>query len=242
MLKSNNVKMGLKDGLPIAIGYFAISFALGFFASGLGISWVEAFFISMFNLTSAGEIAAIPIIAAGGSLFELALSQLVINSRYALMSVSLSQKLDETVRVRDRFLIAFFNTDEIFAVACGKDTPIGKKYFLALGILPMLGWSFGTMLGALIGGVLPALITESLSVAIYAMLIAVVVPAAKTRRPTAICVLLAAAISFAFELVPVLHAVPSGIAIVLISVTISAVFAVIAPVSEEEPEKDEVSV
>ena len=242
MIENNNVRMGLRDGLPIGIGYFSTSFAVGFFASGLGISWIEAFFISMLNLTSAGEIAAIPIIAAQGSLFEIALTQLVINSRYALMSVSLSQRLGESVRFRDRFLIAFFNTDEIFAVACSKRTPIGKKYFLALGLLPLIGWSFGTMLGALLGGVLPSVLTESLSVAIYAMLLAIIVPAAKAHRPTALCVLLAIGASFAFEYLPSLQSVPRGIAIVVISLALSAIFALLAPIPERKHECEEAEI
>ena len=242
MSENNNIKMGLRDGIPIAIGYFSISFAVGFFASGLGISAIEALLISMLNLTSAGEIAAIPIIAAGGSLFELGLTQLVINSRYALMSVSLSQRLGKSVRLGDRFLIAFFNTDEIFAVAMGKRAPLGTKYLLSLGLLPLVGWSLGTLLGALLGSVLPALITEALSVAIYAMLIAIIVPAARSERHTALCVLLSAALSFVFEFLPHLDGVPRGIAIVLITVLVSAVFALVAPIEEKADEKEEVAV
>ncbi len=121
MLENNSLRMGLRDGLPIGLGYFVISFAIGVFASSLGISWLEALLISMLNFTSAGQIAAIPIIAAGGSLFELVLTQVVINSRYALMSITLSQRLSDSVRLRDRFLIAFVNGDEVFAISCGKE-------------------------------------------------------------------------------------------------------------------------
>ena len=113
---------------------FAISFAVGVFAASLGFSWLEALAVSMLNFTSAGEIAALPIIAAGGSLVELALTQLVINSRYALMSISLSQRLGDSIRLRDRFLLAFFNGDEIFALVCAKESLVGKKYFYALAL------------------------------------------------------------------------------------------------------------
>ena len=117
MTENNSFFKGIKDGLPICIGYFAVSFAFGISAVGLGLTWVEALLISMTNLTSAGQLAGVPIIAGGGSIIEMAVSQLVINSRYALMSVSLSQKLGESIRLPHRFLVSFGNTDEIFAVS-----------------------------------------------------------------------------------------------------------------------------
>lgn len=239
MLENNNLRMGFRDGLPIFVGYVVISFTVGFFSAVSGLYWWEALLISALNLTSAGQIAAIPIIAAGGSLFELALTQLVINSRYALMSISLSQRLGESVRFRDRFIIAFFNTDEIFAVACAKDSMLGKKYLLALASLPYIGWSLGTLFGALLGGVLPSLLTGALSVAIYAMFIAIIIPEAKAHIATSICVLSSIAASCAFEFIPLFKAVPRGIFIVVITILISAVFALISPISETDPWEEE---
>ena len=238
MLENNNSRMGFRDGLPIAIGYFAIAFTVGFFAVGSGLNWLEATLISGLNLTSAGQIAAIPIIAASGSLFELALTQLVINSRYALMSISLSQRLGESIRLRDRFLIAFFNTDEIFAVALAKESMLGKKYLLALATLPYFGWTFGTLLGALLGGVLPSLITGAFSVAIYSMFIAIVIPEAKGYLTTAICVLSSIAVSFAFEFIPLFDSFPRGIFIVIATILISAVFALVAPIKNTNEVKE----
>lgn len=225
--------------MPIGIGYAAISFTVGFFAVTSGLGCFEALIISMLNLTSAGQIAAIPIIAAGGSLIELALTQLVINSRYALMSISLSQRLGESVRLRDRFLIAFFNTDEIFAVACGKDSMLGKKYLFAIALFPYLGWSLGTLFGALLGGVLPSLLTGALSVAIYAMFIAIITPAAKAGLSTALCILTAIAASCAFDIFPLLKTVPRGMVIVCVTVVISTIFALVAPISEADPWEEE---
>ena len=227
--------MGFRDSIPIAIGYVAIAFAVGFFSVSSGIGWLQAFLISALNLTSAGQIAAIPIIAAGGSLVELGLTQLVINSRYALMSISLSQRLGESVRLRDRFLIAFFNTDEIFAIACAKESILGRKYLYAMVFLPYFGWALGTLAGALLGGALPALLTAAMSVAIYAMFIAIVTPQAKAHLATILCVLLAIAFSFAFDLVPLLKTIPRGIVIVIITVGLSAIFALVAPISEHDP-------
>ena len=231
--------MGLRDGTPIAIGYVVISFAVGFFASTAGLKWIEAFLISALNLTSAGQIAAIPIIAAGGSLIELALTQLVINSRYFLMSISLSQRFGESVSLRDRFIIAFFNTDEIFAVACAKEAMLGRKYFYSMVVFPYIGWSFGTLAGAILGGVLPSLLTAAMSVAIYAMFIAIVVPQAKAHLATVICVLLSIAFSITFDVVPKLKTVPKGMVIVIITVVLSAFFALVAPISEHDPWEEE---
>ena len=239
MSENNNSRMGLRDGLPIGIGYVAISFAVGFFCVVSGLNWLEALLISALNLTSAGQIAAIPIIAAGGSFIELALTQLVINSRYALMSISLSQRLGESVSFRDRFLIAFFNTDEIFAVACGKDSLLGKRYLLSLAVFPYLGWSLGTLCGALVGGVLPSLLTGVMSVAIYAMFIAIITPAAKAHKGTVICIICAIILSFLFEFLPPLKSIPHGMVIVILTVVLSAIFAFLAPVSEKDPWEEE---
>ena len=239
MVENNNVKMGFRDGFPIAIGYASISFAVGFFASSAGLSWLEAFAISVFNFTSAGQIAAIPIIASCGSLLELALTQIVINSRYARMSVSLSQRLGPSVRLRDRLAIAFFNSDELFAIACAKNSLIGSKYYLSLAIVPYCGWIFGTLFGAVLGGILPAIISESLSVAIYAMFIAIIIPVAKIQRSTALCILASIVCSFAFEFLPVLRDIPDGLVIVILAVALSALFALIAPVSEKDPWEEE---
>jgi predicted branched-subunit amino acid permease len=239
MQENNNSRMGLRDGTPIAIGYVVISFAVGFFASTAGLKWIEAFLISALNLTSAGQIAAIPIIAAGGSLIELALTQLVINSRYFLMSISLSQRFGESVSLRDRFIIAFFNTDEIFAVACAKETMLGRKYLYSMVVFPYIGWSFGTLAGAILGGVLPTLLTAAMSVAIYAMFIAIVVPQAKAHLATVICVLLSIAFSITFDVVPKLKTVPKGMVIVIITVVLSAFFALVAPISEHDPWEEE---
>ena len=235
MWENNNSRMGFRDGTPIAIGYVVISFAVGFFAVSSGVNWVQAVLISALNLTSAGQIAAIPIIAAYGSLIELGLTQLVINSRYALMSISLSQRLGETVKFRDRFIIAFFNTDEIFALACAKESLLGKKYLLSMAIFPYIGWVLGTLAGALLGGVLPSLLTAAMSVAIYAMFIAIVVPQARAHVATVLCVIAAVALSITFDVVPMLKTMPRGIVIVVITVTLSAFFALVAPISEHDP-------
>ena len=233
MKQNNGFLKGVVDGLPICFGYLSVAFAFGIFAVGMGFSVLEALFISMTNVTSAGQQAAVPIIAAGGSFIELAVAQLVINIRYALMSVSLSQKLDGNVRLFDRFVISFVNTDEVFAVASGKEGTVGRNYLYGLILTPYLGWSLGTLLGAGAGNVLPTAIVSALGIAIYGMFVAIVVPETKKSKATAFCVLTAIALSCAFEYIPFLNLVPNGFAIIICAVVASAIFAIIAPIGEE---------
>ena len=143
---SYTFKEGLRDSIPICLGYLSVSFAFGIFAFQNGLSALEALLISMTNVTSAGQLAGVPIIAGGGTLIELAMTQLFINLRYALMSVSLSQKFYKSVSMFDRLIIAFVNTDEVFAVSSGKENKVSRNYMFGLILPPFLGWSFGTLL------------------------------------------------------------------------------------------------
>ena len=240
-MKSDNLeitsfKMGIRDGLPICLGYLSVSFAFGIFATGAGLSVYEALLISMLNVTSAGQLAAVPIIASLGSLVELALTQLVINLRYALMSVSLSQKLGKSVRLRDRFLISFVNTDEVFAVSSGKNGRVGRKYMYGLILTPYVGWSLGTLLGAVAGNILPAILISALGIAIYAMFTAIVIPFARSGLKPFLCVATAALISVLLFYLPAFASVQSGFKIIITAVLTSLLFAFIAPVEEAEKE------
>lgn len=241
MTENNNIRMGFRDGVPIGIGYFVMSFAFGIYAVSFDLTPLEAFFISLFNLTSAGQIAAVPIIAGGESLFTLALTQLVINARYALMSVSLSQRLGKSVKLADRFIIAFFNTDEIFAVSCAKRCMIGNKYLYSISVIPFLSWSFGTLCGAIAGNILPDIIIRSLSVLLYAMFVAIVIPSAKVSGSNALAVATAVALSSIFYFVPALKVIPSGIVVIIIAILVSAVFAIVSPIEDPEPWDEEVT-
>ena len=231
--KSSEFLNGIKDGIPICIGYFSVAFAFGIFAVANGVTTIEALLISMTNVTSAGQLAAVPIMVSGGTLLELAASQLVINLRYALMSVSLSQKLDKSVGLIDRFIIAFVNTDEVFAVASSKSS-VSKKYMFGLILTPFLGWSAGTFIGAAAGSILPEIVITSLGIAIYGMFIAIVVPAAKEDKHILFCVAVAIALSIMFYFLPVLSSVQSGFVIIICSVTASIIAAALFPVALEE--------
>jgi len=233
-IENNKFLRGLSDGITICLGYLSVSFAFGIFAVANGLSVFQALLISMTNVTSAGQLAGVPIIAAMGSYAEVAVSQLVINLRYALMSVSLSQKLGKSVRLIDRFLIAFVNTDEVFAVASGKEGTVGKRYLYGLILSPYFGWSLGTLLGAVAGNVLPQIVISSLGIAIYGMFIAIVVPKVKKEKSTALCVLVAIVLSCCFKYIKLLSTVPSGFVIIICAALASALFAAVAPISQEE--------
>ncbi len=231
--ENNSFTVGLSGGIPIGLGYLSVSFAFGIFAVSSGLSVLESIMISLFNLTSAGQLAAVPIIASTGSYIELALTQLIINLRYSLMSVSLSQKLGDSVTLADRFWIAFGNTDEVFGVSSQGEGTLGKKYFLGLILPPILGWTLGTALGAFSGSILPEITVSALGIAIYAMFIAIVLPVAKKNSKAALAVAFAILLSCLFKYLPVLNKVPSGFVIIICAVTVSAVFAAIFPIEDE---------
>ena len=237
-MKNHSFLKGVTDGLPICLGYLSVSFAFGIFATESGMTLLETLLISITNVTSAGQLAAVPIMAAGGSLAELAMAQFVINLRYALMSVSLSQKLDKNIRLFDRFLIAFVNTDEVFAVVSGKEGTVGRKFLYGLILTPYLGWSLGTLIGAGAGQILPEAITSALGIAIYGMFIAIVIPPAKKNRATALCVITAIVFSCVFTYVPVLAKIPGGFTIIICAVMASAIFAALFPIRIAEEECD----
>ncbi len=238
MQEINSFKKGLNDGVPICIGYFSVAFAFGIFAVESGLTVMQAVLISLLNLTSAGQLAGVPIMV-GGTIPELILSQLVINSRYSLMSVSISQKFSPKVKFYDKLLIAYANTDEIFAVAHSNKGEIGKKYMWGLMFLPVIGWTGGTLAGAVAGNILPALVISALGLAIYGMFTAIVVPVAKNDTATALFVVLSIILSCCFKYIPILNVVPSGFTVIICAVIASVIFAVAAPVNTEESEVSE---
>lgn len=232
-----NFKKGLRDGIPICLGYLSVSVAFGVTAASGGLSWLEAMMISLFNLTSAGQKAGLDIIIAGGSLIEIALSQLLINARYALMGISLSQKLEKGFSSPFRMVLGFAITDEIFAVASSQKT-ISRSYMAGLAILPIIGWTSGTLIGALLGSVMPSIIQSALGVALYGMFIAVFVPAAKQEKSVLCVVIMAILCSSMMYYLPVLKNISSGFAIIICTVVAAALGAWLFP--REEEEKDAV--
>lgn len=233
-MKSDFLK-GAKDGLPICFGYLSVSFGFGILAVSLGLSVLSAVGISLTNLTSAGQVAGVGIIAAGGSLFEMALTQLIINIRYSLMGISLSQKLDEKFSTFHRLLASFGITDEIFAVAVAQKS-VSPFYMYGLISVSALGWVTGTFLGAFAGNVLPSSVSGALGIVLYGMFLAIILPPAKKNRPVLIAVLIAAALSIVFKYV--LTFVSEGFAIIICAVVAAGFCAFFFPVHDEEKEAE----
>ncbi len=224
---------GVKNGLPIGLGYLSVSFAFGVAAVHAGLPLWAAVAISMTNLTSAGQLAGLGVITAAGGMLEMALTQLIINLRYALMSVSLSQKLDDSVKTPQRLAIAFGNTDEIFAMAIDYPEKVKAPYFYGLMTLPYIGWAGGTLLGAVADQILPASVLSALGVAIYGMLVAIVVPASKKSKTVALVAIISVALSSGFKWIPVLNRVSGGFAVILCGIIAATVGALVRPVEEE---------
>ena len=234
LLRFKEYVAGMKAGMPVCVGYFSVSFGFGTMAISQGLSVWEAVLISMTNLTSAGQFAGLTVIAAGVALIEIVLTQLVINSRYALMSLALGQRLGPQVGVGKRLIAAFFNTDEIFALGMAREGKLTVSYFVGAGTVAALGWTAGTALGALAGSVLPLSVRTALGVMLYGMFIAIVVPQTRQEKPMLVCMILALVFSCLFAWMPVLNAVSGGIAIVICTVAAAALSAVLFPVADEE--------
>ncbi len=224
---------GLRYGLPVMLGYAPVSFAFAVTAVGNGLPWYVVLLISMTNLTSAGQAAGASLLTTGAPLPEIGVTVFVINIRYMLMSLSLSQKLQK-MPLGKRLLLANGVTDEIYFLAMQKPGQLSGWFFTGLATGPYVGWTLGTLFGALAGSVLPAALSSALGIALYAMFIAIVVPPARKSKPVAITVLLAVALSCMFRYVPVLNRIPSGWALILAAVTAAAVCAWRFPVQTAE--------
>ena len=231
-----NFKQGIRDGIPIGLGYAAVSFAFGILAVDKDLTVSEAVLISLTNLTSAGQFAGLTIIAELGTLVEMALSQFIINLRYMLMAISLSQKVDDDFKGIWRWILGFAITDEIFAVAIQNPGKIKRNYFMGRTIIPIIGWTLGTLGGALLGNILPAIITNALGVALYGMFIAVVVPKARDDSHVFVAVCIAVAISVALKYIPVFADLSGGFAIIICTEVASLIAALLFPVEVSEDE------
>lgn len=224
-------RRGLKAGVPIGLGYLSVSFTFGIMAVSYGFSWWQALLISMLTVTSAGQFAGIGTMLLPGQYAEMLISQLTINMRYSFMSVSLSQKTEEKFRGIWRWLFGFMITDEIFAVA-STEKEVSRSFFAGLMTAPYLGWSMGTLIGALLGNILPQRLMSALSLAIYGMFVAIVMPGMKADRAVAAVVLFAAGLSSLFYYVPLLAQVSGGLAVSICAVAAAFAGAVFFPVKE----------
>lgn len=227
----NSFRQGIKDGIPIALGYLSVSFTFGMMASSQGIPLWAAGLISLTNLTSAGQFAALGIIASAGSMIEMALTQFVINLRYFLMSLSLSQKADEKMNLPQRAVVSFGITDEIFAVASSRYNGVGFQYMTALMILPILGWTAGTLLGGITSSILPSRVRDALGIMIYGMFLAIIIPPSKKSRPILWVCMIAAFLSCLLQW---FSFIGQGFVIILCTLVAASLGAWLFPVKKEE--------
>ncbi len=225
---------GVKHGLPIGLGYLSVSFAFGMQCVDNGLTVLQALLISMTNLTSAGQLAGLQVMIAGSSLIEMALTQFIINLRYALMGLSLGQKLGPAMNTPRRMFFSFANTDEIFAVASAQPEKLHHHYLYGLMLMPYIGWSLGTFLGAAAGQILPEFVCSALGIAIYGMFLAIILPPARQEKSVRAVVLLAAAVSLAFNCLPVLKKVSGGFVVIICAVVAATVGALLFPVKDED--------
>ena len=233
-MKKNHFLDGIRDGIPICLGYFSVSMAFGIAASKIGLPVWAAIFTSLTNVTSAGQFAGINIMQELGGLLEFAITTLIINMRYFLMSLSVSQKVDVRMKFGQRFLIAFGITDEVFAVSMRREGALTTAYMLGLILTPVIGWTSGTAVGALVTSIMPPALSSAMGIALYGMFIAIVVPPARESRNVFFAVILAIAASVIFYYAPYLRDLSSGWTIIIITVAVSALCATLFPLRIEE--------
>ena len=227
---------GLSHGIPICLGYFSVSFGFGILAVKSGLQAIDAILISLTNLTSAGQAAGVGIIAAAGTLLEMAITQFVINLRYSLMGLTLSQKLSDKFTTIHRLIASFGITDEIFAVAVSQKDKLVPSYMYGLILISASGWVGGTAAGAVAGLALPASLTAAMGILLYGMFIAIIIPAARKCKKDLIVILLAAAFSAVFKYL--LPGVSFGFAIIISAILAAVIGALLFPINVAETEAE----
>lgn len=227
---------GFKNGLPIGLGYLPVSFTFGFIAVSGGLPVWVAVMISFTNLTSAGQFAGTNLILAGAGYFEVALTTFVINIRYMLMSLSLSQKLEKKTGTLQRMLLSFGITDESFVVASLRPERITAPFMFGLMSMPILGWNLGTLLGGCISTVLPQALQNAMGIALYAMFIALIIPASKASRQVLMIIVIAVAATCILKYAPVFSMISSGFRVIIATVLAAGMGAFLFPKNEEEEE------
>lgn len=229
----NHYRQGLHDGIAIGLGYLSVSFTFGMLAVNNGMPIGVAVIISLSCLTSAGQFSGLTLIMEQCSFMELALSQLVINLRYALMSLSLTQKLDRKVRTWERTLVAYGITDEIYALASSTYVCVGSHYMLGLMTLPIICWTMGTLCGGIIGALLPQIIRNALGIAIYGMFLAIILPPARKLHGVRVVLIIASLMSCLFALCNALLPISDGFVVILCTLSAAAIGAWLFPICEE---------
>lgn len=225
---------GMRDGVPIDLGYFAVAFSLGIAARNAGLSALQGLVASLLCNASAGEFALFSSIGAGGGYLEIALVTLIANGRYLLMSTALSQRIDPSMPDFHRFLFGGLVTDEFFGINIARPGYLQPSYYYGAITVATPLWAVGTALGIIMGNLLPARVVSALSVALYGMFLAIIIPPARENKVVLGCVVLSFVLSGLFPLVPVLSGISSGNRTILLTLLIAGGAAVLFPVKEEE--------
>ena len=229
-------KKGLRDGVPIALGYFAVSFTLGIIAKKAGLTAFQTFLATALTNASAGGYAGFTAIAENAGYIDVALTMLIVNARYLLMSAALSQKLSPDTPLRHRMLVAFDVTDKIFGISVAVKGTLNPYYNYGAMSVSIPGWASGAALGVLMGNILPQSFVSALSVGLYGMFLAIVIPPARKNKIIASVVIISMILSFAFAKIPFISSLSSGIRVIILTVVIALAAAVLFPVKEEENE------
>lgn len=224
---------GVKAGFAIGLGYLSVSFTFGIMAVSLGLSWWQATIVSMLTVTSAGQLAGVQLMVNPGQYIQMLISQITINIRYSFMSITIGQKADSKFSGIYRWILGFMMTDEIFAVA-SQEKEVNRVFFSGLCVLPYLGWSLGTLAGAILGNVLPNRMMSALGLAIYGMFVAIIIPVVKSEMPVLVAVIIAVALSCAFYYIPFLSGISGGISISVCAIVSAVIAALLFPVDTEE--------
>ncbi len=235
MKKQENKKWfikGMRHGVPIGLGYFAVAFTLGITAKNVGLTPLQSALMSFTMHASAGEVAALTVIAAGSGYIEMAITQLVINLRYLLMSCALSQKVSEKLWFPHRFFISYFITDEIFGISSTVTGDLNPWYTYGAACVASPGWVLGTFLGAVVGNILPANVASAMNVALYGMFLAVIIPPARKNKVIAVIVVTSMLASSALTLLAEVLPLSSGMRILILTVLIAGIAAYVHPVEE----------
>lgn len=232
MLSNYTFVRGMRDGIPICLGYFAVSFALGIAGRGVGMNAVQAFVMSLTMVASAGQFAAITLIGAGAGIIEMITTTVVVNLRYLLMSCSLTQKLSPETKLLHRLALSYCMTDEIFGLSISVDGFLRPVYTYGITVISVSGWCLGTVLGVVAGNILPALVTNALGVAMYGMFLAIIIPPAKENHFLGALVAVSMAASGLFSILPYLRAISSGFRVIILTILIAGIASVIHPMEE----------
>lgn len=227
------IRSGLRDGFPIGLGYFAVSFSLGIAARNAGLDAFQGFLASLLTNASAGEYAGFSLIAEHGALWEMILVTLIANARYLLMACSLSQRLPPRLPLRHRLGLGFYLTDELFGITIARPGQIRPMYTYGAALIAAPCWAFGTAFGILLGNILPLRVVSALSVSLYGMFLAIIIPPARKNRVIALLIAVSFLVSFAAANLPVVSSLSGGTRTILLTIGISSVAALLFPVKQE---------